>query len=512
MDPTEETNGKDHPFHLPSEQSLFEHVEVDIPAFDIPSLSTTTHQTQILQTPEGEQNKYTLSKPVDKWSKEEHERFLEALKVNKDWNKIQEAVKTKTTVQIRSHAHKYFSKMKLKTTVNPSTLQKKPIGQQIPKSVPFQTQPNPQTLNVTSQNIQQPTQQVTQQSTSQQSSQHLQPQITNQQTQSTQQSTQNQSQTQQQQQQQPILQQQKQEEILEIDSSSNSTNDVVNNLNSLLGPPEALAYSYLTNPIQLNHWLANGLVGMGGLITIPHVNLEAGEEIVKSLEEQIRVGKVPTLQGDDDKTRLPNFKRIYAYLGTLFNPTTTNHSEYYRNLGNQDKECLKVLMHNLSIILSSQQFQDDYQIHIHNELQKMSYSTPPPPPPPQYQQPISKKSIYVQNYYPQTPQQNQVVYPQYLVPQTQSTSTSNQNINSRNQQLQGNQQMIYQNQQNNQFQPMYVQSHQGMDGEQKKENGLRDFSSSVRLYGKNALPVEFDGDNDETEDEYDEDDDDDEFE
>jgi hypothetical protein len=301
---------------------------------------------------------------------------------------------------------------------------------------------------------------------------------------------------------------QKQEEILEIE---NNTLSEAAALSQILGPPEALAYTYLTNPVQLNHWLANGLVGMGGLITIPHVNLEQGEEIVKSIEEQIKVGKVPSLSGDDDKNRLPNFGRIYSYLGCLFNPTTSNHSDLYRNLGNQDRECLKVLMHNLSIILSSQQFQDDYQIHIHNELQKMSYSTPPPPPPPpQYQAPISKKSVYMQNYYPpiQT-QQPQVVYPQYLVPQsgstTSNTTTRNQNIQQPI--LQGTNPMYQQQMQHHQqFQPMFIQNN-GLESDSKKDGGLRDFSSSVKFFSKNALPVGYD-DPDYDEDDEDEDEDD----
>jgi hypothetical protein len=386
----------------------------------------------------------------------------EALKTSKDWNKIQEGVKTKSTVQIRSHAHKYFSKMnsKLKTNIP----QKKPMTQ-VPKGVVFnQTPTTTTTTTSTSTNT-----------------------ITNNLVQTT---------------------NQKQEEILEIE---NNTLSEAAALSQILGPPEQLAYQYLTNPVQLNHWLANGLVGMGGLITIPHVNLEQGEEIVKSIEEQIKVGKVPSLSGDDDKNRLPNFGRIYSYLGCLFNPTTSNHSDLYRNLGNQDRECLKVLMHNLSIILSSQQFQDDYQIHIHNELQKMSYSTPPPPPPPpQYQQaPISKKSVYMQNYYPpiQT-QQPQVVYPQYLVPQSSSTNnTTTRNQNIQQPILQGTNPMYQQQMQHQQFQPMFIQNNGGLESDSKKDGGLRDFSSSVKFFSKNALPIGYDDpDYDEDEDDEDEDD------
>ena len=48
-----------------------------------------------------------------KWSKEEHIKFLEAIiKYGINWKKVKAMVKTRTLIQIRSHAQKFFRKLK----------------------------------------------------------------------------------------------------------------------------------------------------------------------------------------------------------------------------------------------------------------------------------------------------------------------------------------------------------------------------------------------------------------
>ncbi|GER27242.1 homeodomain-like superfamily protein [Striga asiatica] len=62
---------------------------------------------------------YTITKQRERWTEEEHKKFLEALKLyGRAWRRIEEHVGTKTAVQIRSHAQKFFSKVTHETNTS----------------------------------------------------------------------------------------------------------------------------------------------------------------------------------------------------------------------------------------------------------------------------------------------------------------------------------------------------------------------------------------------------------
>lgn len=69
----------------------------------------STRQTMLL--PQRRNDSKTKKREI--WTDVEHKAFTSAVKQHgRNWRKVAESVRTKTTVQIRSHAQKYFNKMK----------------------------------------------------------------------------------------------------------------------------------------------------------------------------------------------------------------------------------------------------------------------------------------------------------------------------------------------------------------------------------------------------------------
>jgi len=84
------------------------------------SLLTTTMATETILSQESSSPlRCDSERQNGRWTKEEHQRFVEAIKAyGKNWKKVEECVGTRTGAQIRSHAQKFFLKLEKEIKTN----------------------------------------------------------------------------------------------------------------------------------------------------------------------------------------------------------------------------------------------------------------------------------------------------------------------------------------------------------------------------------------------------------
>lgn len=226
---------------------------------------------------------YTITKQRENWTEEEHQKFLEALTLyDRDWKKIESFVGSKTVIQIRSHAQKYFLKV-----------QKNNTGERIPP-------PRPKRKAV-----------------------------------------------------QPYPQNPKSESI-SVPWMTSHDNMAVN--------------PFLNNPSAFAQWMAShGLVpginpGTGAAMS-PN---QAGElhrqqqEQLQQAQHYLQQAMHTAQQSNRGSSQGPNFAKIYSFLGSLFDPSSSYYTDAVNDMSAIDRETVQLLMHNLTVNLTNQQFRDQH--------------------------------------------------------------------------------------------------------------------------------------------------------
>lgn len=76
-----------------------------------------------VRTPKTDPRRYSSAASSGRWTREEHEAFLQGLKEHgREWKKVADKIPTRNSAQIRSHAQKYFAKLAKEGHVHPLSL------------------------------------------------------------------------------------------------------------------------------------------------------------------------------------------------------------------------------------------------------------------------------------------------------------------------------------------------------------------------------------------------------
>ncbi|KAK6925872.1 SANT/Myb domain [Dillenia turbinata] len=271
-------------------------------SFAPPATATTSSS---LEDPTKKVRKpYTITKSRESWTEPEHDKFLEALQLfDRDWKKIEAFVGSKTVIQIRSHAQKYFLKV-----------QKSGTNEHLPPPRPKRKAAHPYPQKA-SKNASVPSQGT--------GAIHASPALP-----------------------EPGY-------VLRPECSTMPENPITNTVVS----------SWTKNSVLSSHSTKGDLTS-----TRPPL----ANNCCSSTESTPRTQ--PTGEATDEGVQghqlrvLPDFAQVYSFIGSVFDPNVTGHLQKLKKMDPIDVETVLLLMRNLSINLTSPDFEDHRRLLLSYEM------------------------------------------------------------------------------------------------------------------------------------------------
>ncbi|PKA60156.1 Transcription factor ASG4 [Apostasia shenzhenica] len=271
------------------------------------SMTTTTAASASSEDPNKKIRKpYTITKSRESWTEQEHDKFLEALQLfDRDWKKIEAFVGSKTVIQIRSHAQKYFLKV-----------QKNGTSEHVPPPRPKRkaAHPYPQKASKNAHSVPQPT------TPFQTSSSLLEPGYA-------------------------LM-----SESSPVVRHSATSGTVSSWAHGSIQPAVA---SYMTDVRPI------------GVMVVKNCSSSSGSP-PRTWRNYETTDQGPPAQS---LRALPDFARVYNFMGSVLDPSTSGHLQKLKELDPINVETVLLLMRNLCINLKSPDFED------HRRLLS-SYDTP----------------------------------------------------------------------------------------------------------------------------------------